>query len=95
MDPDSAGLNPAWRKAGLHSVWAGGWPEGTSAEGINAVATLVKQRLDIANKLIPNGGAYFNVTLSKDDLFGDVSNAQGAQVVLVRPGFSTHTMVRF
>ena len=60
MDPDSAGLNPAWRKAGLHSVWAGGWPEGTSADGINAVATLVKQRLDIANKLIPNGGAYFN-----------------------------------
>ena len=60
MDPDSAGLNPAWRKAGLHSVWGGGWPEGTSAEGINAVATLVKQRLDIANKLIPNGGAYYN-----------------------------------
>lgn len=39
------------------------------------------------------GGSYFNVTLTKDDLFGDSTNVQGAQVVLVRPGFSTHTMV--
>ncbi|KAJ3486444.1 hypothetical protein NLI96_g4231 [Meripilus lineatus] len=38
------------------------------------------------------GGSYFNVTLTKDDLFGDSTNVQGAQVVLVRPGFSTHTM---
>lgn len=46
----------------------------------------------LPNKL-SYGGAYFNVSLSSNDLFGDVSNAQGAQVVLIRPGFSTHTMV--
>ena len=40
------------------------------------------------------GGAYFNVTLSKDDLFGSTSNAASAKVVIIRCGFSTHAMVR-
>ncbi|TDL21722.1 glyoxal oxidase [Rickenella mellea] len=38
------------------------------------------------------GGPYFNVTLSKDDLFGNVANVQNASVVIIRPGFSTHAM---
>ncbi|TDL26007.1 glyoxal oxidase [Rickenella mellea] len=38
------------------------------------------------------GGPYFNVTLSKDDLFGNGANAQNATVVIIRPGFSTHAM---
>ena len=38
------------------------------------------------------GGAYFNVTLSNDDLFGNVANAADATVVLIRPGFSTHAL---
>ena len=38
------------------------------------------------------GGAYFNVTLSKDDLFGNQNNVQNAQVVVIRTGFSTHAM---
>ncbi|QRW26896.1 glyoxal oxidase [Rhizoctonia solani] len=38
------------------------------------------------------GGNYFNVTLSKDDLFGNVSMIATAKVVLIRPGFSTHAM---
>ncbi|CAE6420205.1 hypothetical protein ACGC1H_004865 [Rhizoctonia solani] len=38
------------------------------------------------------GGNYFNVTLSKDDLFGNVSMISTAKVVLIRPGFSTHAM---
>lgn len=39
------------------------------------------------------GGNYFNVTLSKDDLFGNVSMVATAKVVIIRPGFSTHAMV--
>ncbi|KAJ7141391.1 glyoxal oxidase N-terminus-domain-containing protein [Mycena epipterygia] len=38
------------------------------------------------------GGPSFDVTLSADDLSGDVHNAANATVVLIRPGFSTHSM---
>ncbi|KAI0645783.1 DUF1929-domain-containing protein [Trametes meyenii] len=38
------------------------------------------------------GGPYFNVTLTKDDLSGDVNNIKETQVILLRTGFSTHTM---
>ena len=39
------------------------------------------------------GGDYFNVTLTKDDLFGDVKNVNKTKVIVLRTGFSTHTMV--
>ena len=39
------------------------------------------------------GGLPFNVTLSKDDLFGSVDNIKSTTVVVMRTGFSTHTMV--
>ncbi|KAI0741782.1 copper radical oxidase [Daedaleopsis nitida] len=38
------------------------------------------------------GGDYFNVTLTNDDLKGDVNNVQKAKVIVLRTGFSTHTM---
>ncbi|KAI0358529.1 DUF1929-domain-containing protein [Trametes cingulata] len=38
------------------------------------------------------GGPYFNVTLTKDDLAGDVNNVKNTEVVLIRTGFSTHVM---
>jgi len=38
------------------------------------------------------GGSYFNVSLTSEDLFGDVRNIQSATVVVIRTGFSTHTM---
>lgn len=40
------------------------------------------------------GGKPFDVQLSSDDLFDDVNNVVNARVVLIRPGFSTHAMVR-
>jgi len=36
----------------------------------------------------------FDVTLGSDDLFGDFKNVEDATVVVLRPGFSTHAMVR-
>ena len=38
------------------------------------------------------GGAYFNVTLSSDDLSGDTSKAAKTEVVVIRTGFSTHAL---
>jgi len=38
------------------------------------------------------GGNYFNVSLSHDDLFGNIQNAKNASVVIIRTGFSTHTL---
>jgi hypothetical protein len=39
------------------------------------------------------GGDYFDIYLDSDDLSGDVNNIQNASVVVIRTGFSTHTMV--
>ncbi|KAI5120664.1 hypothetical protein M0805_008001 [Coniferiporia weirii] len=41
---------------------------------------------------ISYGGPYVNVTLSSDDLFGDVNNVKNATAVLIRTGFSTHAL---
>lgn len=41
---------------------------------------------------ITYGGDYFNVTLTKDDLFGVTSNIKKTKAVLIRTGFSTHAM---
>ncbi|KAI0745030.1 DUF1929-domain-containing protein [Earliella scabrosa] len=38
------------------------------------------------------GGPYFNVTLTQDDLKGDSNNLQKTKVIVIRTGFSTHTM---
>ena len=38
------------------------------------------------------GGDYFNVTLTKDDLMGNPMNINKTKAVVIRTGFSTHTM---
>jgi hypothetical protein len=38
------------------------------------------------------GGLPFNISLSSEDLFGDVQNLERASVVIMRTGFSTHTL---
>lgn len=38
------------------------------------------------------GGNYFNVSLSAEDLGGNVSTIAKAKVVIIRPGFSTHAL---
>lgn len=40
------------------------------------------------------GGPYFDISLDSTDLAGDVSNVNSTKVVIIRPGFSTHAMVR-
>ncbi|KAI0266780.1 glyoxal oxidase N-terminus-domain-containing protein [Gloeopeniophorella convolvens] len=38
------------------------------------------------------GGSFFNLSLSTDDLFNNTENIKRAKVVVMRMGFSTHTM---
>jgi hypothetical protein len=40
------------------------------------------------------GGSSFTVALSLDDLGGNVANIGKSKAILIRPGFSTHSMVR-
>ncbi|KAF7979108.1 hypothetical protein HWV62_43640 [Athelia sp. TMB] len=39
-----------------------------------------------------DSGTYWNLLLTSDDLFGNPANIVGAKVVVVRTGFSTHTI---
>ncbi|KIY67090.1 copper radical oxidase [Cylindrobasidium torrendii FP15055 ss-10] len=41
---------------------------------------------------IAYGGDAFEITLDKEDLFGDVKKVESAKVVIIRTGFSTHSM---
>jgi hypothetical protein len=56
-----------------------------------------KSRPDPAGVIdqIAYGGPYFNVTLTKDDLAGDITNIKKTKAVIIRTGFSTHAIVRF
>ncbi|KAK7470126.1 hypothetical protein VKT23_001567 [Stygiomarasmius scandens] len=60
FDADSAGLNPAWRKAILHVVALSGWAEGATADEIRTVQQRLKNELAALERLAPGGGAYFN-----------------------------------
>ncbi|KAF5392708.1 hypothetical protein D9757_000995 [Collybiopsis confluens] len=61
VDPDSSGLNPAWRKAAAHIVFGGNWPQGSTVSDIRLVQNTVKGYLSVLEDLVgPGGGAYFN-----------------------------------
>lgn len=60
VDPSSTGLNPAWRKALVHTVFGRIWPDGSSASTINKVREDVKRIEGTLRDLAPESGAYFN-----------------------------------
>ncbi|KAI0361589.1 FAD-binding domain-containing protein [Trametes cingulata] len=60
VDPGAMGVNPAWRKALLHTIFATGWAEGTPTSAINGLVDEVKQNMTTLRALAPNSGAYFN-----------------------------------
>ncbi|KAN0129788.1 glyoxal oxidase [Lactarius tabidus] len=41
---------------------------------------------------LPYGGDFFNLSLSSGDLFGNAENVKHSKVIVMRTGFSTHTM---
>lgn len=60
VDPESTGLNPAWRKALVHSAFGFAWPDGASTEELIAVQEQVAKHTRDLEELVPDSGAYFN-----------------------------------
>lgn len=60
VDPNSTGLNPAWRKALAHVIFGTGWAEGTTPTMINQLRNQLAGRLKSISELTPGSGAYFN-----------------------------------
>ncbi|KAI0363913.1 FAD-binding domain-containing protein [Pilatotrama ljubarskyi] len=60
VNPGAMGVNPAWRKALLHTIFATGWAEGTPNDIINELVDGVKQNMTTLRALAPKSGAYFN-----------------------------------
>lgn len=60
VDPDSAGINPAWRKALVHAVTGQLWEDGAPVEEILAAKEKVKEYTRALEALAPDSGSYFN-----------------------------------
>lgn len=60
VDPDSTGLNPAWRKALVHVAFGGAWDEGAPATEITRVREQLARRLKKISDVTPGSGAYLN-----------------------------------
>ncbi|KAL0066893.1 hypothetical protein AAF712_006088 [Marasmius tenuissimus] len=60
IDPDSVGLNPAWRSA-LGLVFTGAqWDGSASATEIQAQKDVLKEDVDVLESLEPGTGSYVN-----------------------------------
>jgi hypothetical protein len=59
VDPESTGLNPAWRKALAHVAWGTGWVEGTPASEIKQLRAALAQSLKNVTDLT-GSSAYYN-----------------------------------
>ena len=60
VDPDSTGLNPAWRKALVHTVAAITWTDGTSSSEIAALRANFRRAMVKYESIAPDSGAYLN-----------------------------------
>ncbi|ESK88031.1 fad binding domain-containing protein [Moniliophthora roreri MCA 2997] len=59
-DPDSVGVNPAWRDAVAHVYATVGWPDGTSAAEIQSFRQQLRGYNDVLEALEPGAGTYLN-----------------------------------
>jgi len=60
VDPDSTGLNPAWRKALVLTSAGFIWTDGMSSSEISALRAEFKQTMVKYESIAPNSGAYLN-----------------------------------
>ncbi|KAF9236141.1 hypothetical protein BU15DRAFT_77241 [Melanogaster broomeanus] len=60
IDPDSAGLNPAWRNAVVEVAYGIIWQDGTSSTEIKGMIDQLKEGIQTMYDLTPNDSAYFN-----------------------------------
>ncbi|KAI0777630.1 hypothetical protein BD413DRAFT_490599 [Trametes elegans] len=60
VNASSAGLNPAWRKALVHTILGTSWPDGTSPTEIQQLREKLQNSTAAVRALAPDSGAYFN-----------------------------------
>jgi hypothetical protein len=60
IDPDSTGLNPAWRKTLANIIHIDAWPEGVSSSELKRIRERVQSNQRELTALAPDSGAYFN-----------------------------------
>ena len=60
VDPDSVGLNPAWRNSLIYTIVTTGWQEGANETQINTNRQQLIQDMKILEGIAPDSGAYLN-----------------------------------
>jgi hypothetical protein len=60
VDPESTGLNPAWRKSLVYTTLGTGWQDGANFTQIQADRQLLIQDMKIIEGIAPDSGAYLN-----------------------------------
>ncbi|KAM6495416.1 hypothetical protein JOM56_008122 [Amanita muscaria] len=60
VDPDSSGLNPAWREAVALVITGISWEEGTTSFQINRLRQSAAANLDVLDRVSVDSGTYFN-----------------------------------
>ena len=60
VDPDSAGLNPSWRKALSEVYIVASWSEGSTADFISQQIDGLKQSTLVLDQLTTDSGSYLN-----------------------------------
>ena len=60
VDPESTGLNPAWRKSLVYSTIGTTWQDGASFTEIEAARQLLIHGMKILEGIAPESGAYLN-----------------------------------
>ncbi|KAH7930955.1 FAD-binding domain-containing protein [Leucogyrophana mollusca] len=60
INPDSVGVNPAWRRTLVHITFGTGWQDGSTVEEIQQNIGALKAKIKRIRDLTPFSGAYFN-----------------------------------
>ena len=75
VNPESTGLNPAWRKSLVYAAIGTGWRDGANSTEIAAVRQLLVQDMKLLESIAPESGAYLNeVKKSLTPMHSDPTN---------------------
>ena len=69
MDPESTGLNPAWRKNLVYTNSGTFWKDGANVAEIDVARQLLIQDMKILEGIAPDSGAYLNEVRVPDLFF--------------------------
>ena len=69
INPESAGVNPAWRNAVVEAGCGVTWDEGASSTTIEGMISQLKAWTSSLHDIVPNDGAYFNEVMSSTPPF--------------------------